>query len=191
MTTAQDTTDFDRRPEVEDANRRAVEAGEIIEDRQYVDYFAEPETHRHYLPDGKQYFDFQELREGGKALYEKATNKDIRVQRATGDARLAVDPATQRQVMIRLSIVDAVLYQRNSQGRLEQLAFDRNKPGRFWEICFEKLPAKLVQDLYEKIQKVNTWLAADDDLDALKEERERLNERIERAEEEHAKKLSS
>jgi hypothetical protein len=186
MTTTQDTTDFDRRPDIEDANRRAVEAGETIEDKQYVDYFAEPETHRYYLPDGKQYFDYQELREGGKALYEKATNKDIRVQRATGDARLAVDPATQRQVMIRLSVVDVLVFQRG-----ERLEFNKDKPGKFWEIVFERFPAKLVQDLYEDIQKVNTWLAADDDLEALKEERERLDERIERAEEEQAKKLSS
>ena len=178
----QDTSDFDDRPEVERANERAVAAGETIEERQFVDYFAEPETQRWYLPDGKQYFDYQELREGGKAAYERATNRDIRVQRSTGDARLSVDPATARQKLIQLSVTDCLLY-RDGQ----RIEFNRERPGKFWENLFDLFPAKVIDQLHSEITKANAWLAADDDVEALKEERDRLDERIERAQEEQAK----
>lgn len=184
----QDTSDFEDRPEVVRANERAVSAGESIEERQFVDYFAEPENHRWTLPDGEQYFEFQELREGGKAAYERATNKDIRVQRSTGDARLSVDPATARQKLIQLSVVDCHLYTRDAGGRRSLIPFNKERPGKFWENLFERFPAKVIEQLHQEITKVNTWLAADDDVDALKEERDRLDERIERAEEEQAKK---
>lgn len=190
-THGQDTSDFDGRPEVERANERAVAAGERIEEKQFTDYFAAPEPTRYYLPDGVQYFDYVELREGGKALYEKATNKDIRVQRSTGDARLSVDPAIQRQTLIRLSVVDANLLQSDGRGGSQAIPFNKDRPGKFWENLFNFFPAKLIDDLHQEIVKANAWLAADDDVEALKEERERLDERIERAEEEQAKKISS
>lgn len=187
---AQDITDFDGRPAAERANAAAVAAGEVIEERQFVDYFATPEPQRWYLPDGEQYFEFIELREGGKAAYEKATNKDIRVQRSTGDARLSVDPATQRQTLVRLSVTDVLLYQKDEGGRVQQVPFNKARPGKFWENLFDRFPAKYIEQLHQEITKVNAWLAADDDVEALKEERERLDERIERAEEEQAKKQS-
>ncbi|AKJ72455.1 putative tail assembly protein [Gordonia phage GMA7] len=185
---AQDTSDFEGRPEVERANERAVAAGEQVEERQFVDYFAAPQPERWYLPDGVQYFEFQELREGGKAAYEKATNKDIRVQRSTGDARLSVDPATQRQTLIRLSVTDVHLLQSDARGIAVPMVFNKDRPGKFWENLFTFFPAKLIDQLHQEITKANAWLAADDDVEALKEERERLDERIERAEEEQGKK---
>ncbi|AKJ71707.1 putative tail assembly protein [Tsukamurella phage TIN2] len=184
----QDTSDFEGRPEAERANERALAAGERIEDRQFVDYFATPQPTRYYLPDGVQYFDYVELREGGKALYEKATNKDIRVQRSTGDARLSVDPAVQRQTLVKLSVVDANLLESDGHGGSRKIPFNKERPGKFWENLFTFFPAKIIEDLNQEIIKANSWLAADDDVEALKEERDRLDERIERAEEEQAKK---
>lgn len=184
----QDISDFDGRPEVEAANRAAVDAGEVIEERQFVDYFAAPRPVRWYLPDGVQYFEYQELREGGKAAYEKATNKDIRVQRSTGDARLSVDPATQRQTLIRLSVTDAHLLQSDGHGGTTTVPFNKDRPGKFWENLFTFFPAKYIEQLHEEITKANAWLAAEDDVEALKSQRDQLDERIERAEEEQAKK---
>lgn len=186
----QDTTDFEGRPEVEAANRAALAGGEVIEERQFVDYFAAPQPERWYLPDGNQYFEFQELREGGKAAYEKATNKDIRVQRSTGDARLSVDPATQRQTLIRLSVTDVHLLQADARGIPTEVPFNKDRPGKFWDNLFTFFPAKYIEQLHEEITKANTWLAADDDVQALKDQREQLDERIARAEEEQAKKNS-
>ncbi|AMS02318.2 tail assembly chaperone [Gordonia phage GourdThymes] len=187
-TATQDTSDFDGRPEVERANAAAVAAGEKIEEKQFVDYFAAPLPQRWYLPDGVQYFEFQELREGGKSAYEKLTNKDIRVQRSTGDARLSVDPAIQRQSLIRLSVTDVYLLQKDSGGQPQPMPFNKERPGKFWENLFTFFPAALIDKLHREIVDINAWLAADDDVDALKEERERLDERIAKAEEEQAKK---
>src|SRR6188508_361078 len=128
-----DTSSFDDDPAVQRANERMLAEGEPLEEKKIVDYFAAPITHLFYLPDGVQFFEYQELLEGGKAKYERQTNKDIRVQRATGDARLSVDPATQRQTLIRLSVVGANIYGPDKNtGRLVKIPFDRSSPTAFW-----------------------------------------------------------
>jgi len=187
-----DTSSFDDDPAIERANQRMLDEGETIEEKQIVDYFAEPITHRFDLPDGIQYFEYQELLEGGKAKYERKTNRDIRVQRSTGDARLSVDAATQRQELIRLSVVGANVYAPDKHtGKLVKLPFNRESSTAFWDRVFQSFPAKIIQNLHEEIVKVNEWMAADDDIEALKEQREQLDDRIKRAEEVQAKSESS
>lgn len=189
-----DRSAFD--PEDEKTQRtidRMAEAGEPIEEKRFVDYFAEPDRNVHYLPDGVQYFVYQELREGGKAKYEKIINREgIKVQRATGDARLPIDPAIARQTLIRLSVVDANIFT-SRNGNPEQISFQSGHKAdntKFWNLVFDKFPSSLIDELHKEIQKVNAWVAADDDIEALQKQRDELDERIRLAEEEEAKKNS-
>jgi hypothetical protein len=189
-----DMTSFDDDPATERAIQRHADSGQPVEEKRFFDYFAEPEAKFYYLPDGVQYFEYRELREGGKAAYERATNNDIRVQRATGDARLRVDPVTARHTLVRLAVTDAFIQYLDGAGNAERLTFrvgPREKNEKFWELVFEKFPAKFIDGLHSEVQKVNTWVAADDDVEGLKKQRDEINERIERAEEEQAKKNSS
>ncbi|AMS03418.1 hypothetical protein SEA_BENCZKOWSKI14_25 [Gordonia phage Benczkowski14] len=191
-TSQADRTAFD--PEDDKTQRtidRMAEAGEVIEEKRFVDYFAEPETHLHKLPDGVQWFEFQELREGGKAKYEKIINREgIKVQRATGDARLPIDPAIARHTLIQLAVTNAYIIT-TQNGRPEPLQFrmgPNEKNTRFWETVLEKFPSNLIDELHKEVQKVNRWIAADDDIEGLEKQRDELEERIRMAREEEAKK---
>lgn len=188
-----DMSSFDNDPKVQRTNERLAEAGETVEEKRFVDYFAEPETHIFYLPDGVQYFEYQELREGGKAKYERTINREgIRVQRATGDARLPIDPAIARQTLIKLSVTDAHIIT-TLNGRPEPLSFrkgPRETNTKFWELVLERFPAAIVEELHKEVQKVNAWVAADDDIEALEKQRDEIEERIRLAREEEAKNNS-
>lgn len=184
--------DFDSSEETRRIEDRMRAEGEPTVEVSFVDYFAEPESHTFYLPDGKQFFVFQELREGGKALYEKITNREgIKVQRVTGEAKLPIDPAIQRQTLIRVSVVDANIWYPGNNGNWEQLKFDtirQRENNKFWDRVFEKFPASIIDELHKQIEKVNPWLAADDDVEAIQKQIDDLEERKRRAEEEEAKK---
>jgi hypothetical protein len=185
-----ETTD----PAVQRVEQRMKEEGEALVETSFTDYFAEPERHTFYLPDGKQFFVFQECREGQKALYEKITNREgIKVQRSTGEAKLPIDPAIQRQTLIKVSVVDSyIVYPAaGNSGKWEELRFDSMRPAsnqKFWERVFERFPASIIEDLHKAIEKVNPWLAADDDPEAIQKQIDDLEERKRRAQEEEAKK---
>lgn len=183
---------FEGRPEDEEAVRRAIADGETVEDRQIVNYFAEPETFRFDLGDGQQYFEYRPLTESGKARYENATTNDVRVQRGTGDSKFRVDQATERQALVMLSVVDARIYgPSKSTGQLVELKFEPCKnakvPNDYWQRIFNAFPPKIIQDLYKDIRKQNPWMNQDQDLEAMEEEYKNLGERIEAAKEEQAK----
>lgn len=193
---AQDTSSFDGDPQVESLHENMVAAGERIEEKRIIDYFGTPEPLRFYLGDETQYFEFTPLTEGGKAKYERATNKDIRVQRTTGDAKMQVDPATERQALVMLSVTDALIYKRQKPlNQLKPVAFQQAKngtqPNEFWQDIFEVFPPKVIQDLYRKIRDANPWMKADEDVETLEEEYKNMGQRIETLKEEQAKKKNS
>src|SRR4051812_3892522 len=66
----------------------------------YEDYFGFAETQRWYFPDGKQYIEFQRMNEGERARFQKMTTRDVTVIRGSGDAKVKMDPATERHELI-------------------------------------------------------------------------------------------
>lgn len=186
-----DLTSFDNDPQVEQLNRDMHAAGEQVEEVKIVNYFGTPEAFRFELASG-QYFEYTPMTEGKKAAYERATNKDIRVQRTTGDAKMQVDPATERHAMIMLSVTDAhLLAPSKVTGSLQPLKFEAAKNGQvvneFWKKIFEAFPPKIIQELYRKIRDANEWTKADEDIEAMEKEYVALGERIEAAKEREAK----
>lgn len=184
-----DVSSFDNDPAIESLNRNMLAGGEKIEEVKIVNYFGTPETKRFFVDKTQtQYFEYAALTEGGKAKYERATNKDIRVQRTTGDAKLAVDPATERQTLVKLSTVNAVIYAPSkATGEMQPLSFNPKSPTEFWDKVFEAFPPKIIQDFYKAIREENPWMKADEDLEALEIEHKNLGERIEKLREEKEK----
>lgn len=188
----QESLSFESHPHEEKALREAQAAGEKIEDQQIVNYFGTPEPIRFYLPDGKQFFEFTPLTEAGKAKYERATNKDIRVQRSSGDAKMTVDQAAERHALIMLSVTDAEIYGPTKPlNKIGKMPFTQSKSAEiendFWSAIFKAFPPKIIQDLYRKIRDANEWMNSEEDLEALKAQHKELGERIVKLEDEAEK----
>jgi hypothetical protein len=134
--------------EVQDPETNSAEA----EVPATVDYFAFDETERVMLPDGVQWVEIKKLTEGDRRKYQNAVNRDVRLERRTGDAMLRMAAGDEKHALLTSAIIDFYLFK---QGR--QVKFGE---GTLREFLSSAPPS--VIDLIEKaIRKANSWLMAD------------------------------
>lgn len=139
----------------------------------YEDYWGNDETVKHFLPDHKQYFVIRPMNEGAKAKFQKMTNRDVILEQKTQNARFRVDPAEERHELIRHSVIDWFLFQRDrNTGAIEQVRFTPDKLNKWLSVA----PPKVVEDLEHAIRMANPWLQADMTFEQIDEEINRLRE---------------
>lgn len=127
----------------------------------YEDYFGFSDVKRWYFPDHRQYIDFQVMNEGQKANFQRKTNRDLVVERNTGNARMKVDQATERHTLLTESVVGWNVFRRTASGEFEPVTFSKGSPGANFEQWLNSTNPKLVEDLEKEIRKANPWLLAD------------------------------
>lgn len=163
-------------------------AGVDTEDSLFEDYFGFDEKQTFYLPDGKQYIEFQVMTEGKRAQYQRATNRDITLQRTTGDAKMKVDPATDRQELLKASVVGwhIVRHHPNKGAKSDPASwvpvpFSIGSPGGEFEKWLAGTNPKIVDALEKAVRKSNPWLMAEMSVEDIDKEIENLHEMREEA----------
>jgi hypothetical protein len=143
---------------------------EVAEDEfgSYEDYWGFDEKKKHYLPDGKQYFEIQVMNEGQRTAYQKMVNSDLTVSR-TGDAKIKVDPAQERQSLIKASVVGAHIVYKGSLRQFDSMLMEN------W---LDKAPVRLVDDLEAAIRKANPWLSGELTVAQIEEQIQTLQEQL-------------
>lgn len=172
------------------ASTPAGQPGAEVEYVSYVDYFGFDETHKHYMPDGKQYIEFKALTEGARARYEAMTSRDIRFNRRTDDASIRMDAATDRLALIEASVVGWNLW-RVVEGQPQPVAFSAGTPGSALSQWIKGANPRLVNDLVAAIRKANDWMTEDMTSEMIREEIVRLQEMLAQAEEREARQKNS
>lgn len=164
-------------------------AGVATEEQQYVDYFGFTSEERYFLPDGQQWISFQRMNEGKKREFQKMTSRDLRVQRATGDALMRVDPGLERHELIKLSVTGWNLMQRDPKhpGEWRAAPFDQSNLRRF----LEGADPEIIDGLEKAIRKANPWMMDEMSVEDIDKEIENLQEMRKVAEEREAKKSDS
>jgi hypothetical protein len=174
--------------ELAQIEERQRAAGIVVEEPAYEDYFGTDRVERYMLPDGKQWIDLKILDFGDQSEYQEATTRDITLKRNTGDANIKLNPAEERRVLIILSVVNWNMVRRDpSTGKFVPVTFSKSttiKNGRItagggtFDQWLAHAPAKIVNDLENKIREINPWLRTDNEtVEALQEEIDRLTER--------------
>lgn len=164
----------------------------VPEAPQIVNYFAFGEVKRWYFPDGVQWFQYQVMDEGAKARFQRATNRDIKINQKTNDATVKLDPADERHTLIKMSVNDWYVFapNLNNGGQLEPVPFTLSDTRHPTGMCLEKwlklANPKLVEELEFEIRKANPWMQADMTVADIDEEIKRLNELREEAEKREA-----
>lgn len=198
MTSAEPTYDprsietFDGDPDLEQTHRNMVESGHRVEDVVEIDYFGFASEEKWYFPgqdklpkEHKQYLLIKKMNEGDKAKYQRKTNKDIRIQRTTGDARMSVDAVEERHELIRISVVGARVKMRDHTGKLR---FDDKKPDIVVRNLLDNGDPDVVQQLERFIRDLNPWMRTDMSIEEIDKEIARLEEiKKEKADEEAGK----
>lgn len=144
----------------------------------YEDYWGVDETFKYELPDGKQYFEIKPMDEGGKTRFQKKTNKGIRMNQRSQEATVDVDPADERHTLIKESVVDWKIMQRDPKDPSGWSEYpcppDERRRKSSLEDLLEKFNPKVVQDLEFFIRTKNPWMQADMSVEEIDEELERL-----------------
>jgi hypothetical protein len=175
------STDTDTRPAepdpaaVEAAETAMRERGEPTHERVQEDYFAFDQTRRVELPDGVSYVEIKTFSEGERRKYLNSINRDVVLQRSTGDAKMQMRPGDERWALLRTAIVGWNLT-RNGQ----PVNFDNPNLEQF----LSKAPPRVIDVIDKEVRKDNAWLLEDMTLEDLIKERDNLNELIEAKERE-------
>lgn len=144
----------------------------------YENYWGVDETFKYFLPDNKQFFEIKPMDEGGKAKFQKMTNKGVRMNQRSQEATIDVDPANERHTLIKESVVGWRLMQRGPDGSWSEFpcSADANLRRRGLDQILTSFNPKAIQDLEFFIRTKNPWMQADMDVEQIDEEIDRLVE---------------
>ncbi len=134
-----------------------------------VDYFGLTETMQFDLPDGVSWVQLKTLNEGDRREHEKRTSQDMTLQGKGGGATMRFDPGLNRHSLLENSITDWNL----TRGP-DELPFNSKNLREFLKMA----PPAIVDAIHDKVQEINVWTLNEDNLEAMIEERDRLNDRI-------------
>ena len=155
-------------------------------EKQFDDYWGFSESHKFMLPDGEQYIEYKTMTEGDRQKYQKLTNRDITMMRQTGEARMKVDPAEDRNALLHVAVTG---WNIRRNGKPETFSND-NKNGTFQQWLKVANP-KIVEDLEREIRISNPWLLGDMKPEDIRNEISNLEDMLKVAEEREAGNVSS
>lgn len=162
------------------------------EEQQYEDYFGFEEAKTWYFPDGKQYIQYKVMNEGQKSQFQKLTNTDIVVERATNNARMRVDPAEERHQLLSNSVVGWHVVKRNPTTQAwEPVTFSIGRKGCEFEKWMDNANPKLIEELEKEIRKANPWLMDELSVEDIDKEMKSLEEMRTAAVKREAEKATS
>jgi len=137
------------------------EAGIPTHERVQADYFGFEEVNRVPLPDGISYVEHRTLTEGQRRKYLNGINRDVVIQKATGDARVAMRPGDERYSLLKVALCGWNL----QQGGSPVLFNDRNL-----EKFLESAPPKVIDVIDKEVRKANAWLIEDMSIEDIEKE---------------------
>jgi hypothetical protein len=179
----------------EEAERRRVErtaqamrdAGVATEEKVQVDYFAFEDTQNVYFPDGTSYVTIQALNEGGRRQYLNAVNREVRIDKASGDARMQLANGDERRILLSRAIIGWNLVRSSKNGgEAQPLKFQESTLGEF----LTRANPKIIDIIDKEVRAQNPWLMNDVTLEDLLKQRDELDEQIEKKRQEDEGKES-
>lgn len=142
-----------------------------------TDYFGFEETHQFMLPDDKSFIEHRSLNEGGRRKYMNAVNRDVRLNRATGDVTMKMAAGDDRSTLLLEAITGWNLVRDG-----KPVVCNRNEKTKFLEVADPSIIDLIERDVRDH----NPWLLADvteEDIDAQIEELEERRAQIKKGEE--------
>lgn len=159
-----------------DTEKNMQAAGVAPDEPAYEDYYGFEERDKFYLPDGLQWIEYKQMTEGDRRRFQKATTRDIRLMRQSGDASIRVDPGEERKILFECSVTGwSVVKKRN--GKFEPVPFGPHaQSGSEFDKWAQQANPKLLDGLERAIRKANPWMQAEMTVAAIDEEISNLQE---------------
>lgn len=113
------------------------------------DYFGFGGEDRFIFPDGVSFVSFRVMNEGQRKKFETLTQRDMVLERKSGDARVGMNPAEQRHALLRTAITGWNLKRGN-----RPVPFTERNLLDFLELS----DPKLIDEIERAIRQKNPWL---------------------------------
>lgn len=158
--------------EYDDDRTKAIEAsmqakGESTTEPVAVDYFDFEEEFKVLLPDGIQYFTHKVLNEGARRKYERQSQRDVKLQRATNDVLFRAAPGEARAALLETCITGWYLVRNR-----KSFPYSKTNVATVLEV----FPPKIIDIIHKDIMQKNPWLLADMTVEDIDRELETLQE---------------
>lgn len=163
----------------EQAEQAMRDRGEPTTEAVQVDYFGFEETHVVLLPDGISFIEHKTLNEGQRRKYLNGMNRDVIIERASGNAKMSMAPGDER-----FSLLSTAITGWNLKRAGNPLPFNAQNLRLF----LDSAPPKIIDLIDKEVRKVNAWLLEDMSIEDLEKEIENLQELIEEKRKEEAGK---
>lgn len=147
-----------------------------------IDYFSFQSETKHYLPDGISYVVIAAMNEGDKTKFQKKTQRDIVLERQSGNARMKMDAASDRHELIEACVKDWNFTRNGLPVRFEPRAL---------KDFLTLADPKIVEGIEIAIRKANPWLLGEMKSEDIQKEIDNLNDLLEIALEREAGEASS
>ena len=145
----------------------APEQAEPMQPSEQYDYFGFAATEKHFLPDKTSWVEITVMNEGAKSQYQKKTSRDLVLERRSGNARMNVDPSSERHELIKACVVGWNL-KRNGV----DVPFNGVQLGDFLTLA----DPKIVEDIEKACRKANPWLLGEMSSEDIQREIDNLEE---------------
>lgn len=122
-----------------------------------ANYFGFSQTHKVMFPDGVSWVEHATLNEGGRRAYLDAVNREVRLQKTSGDAIMKMATGSERKVLLEAAIVGWNLLGPDSK----PLTFSKGSPGSTLSQFLDQADPSIIDIIEKDIRKKNVWLMAD------------------------------
>lgn len=158
--------------DVEQAKALAIEAsmkaqGVPTDEPAFADYFGFEQTEVVPMPDSRQWVEIRVLNEGQRRKYLNSVNRDVRVQRGTGDAFMRLSSGDEKRALLESAIVNWNL---RRGGQL--VPFNERNLREF----LDKADPRIIDRIEKAVRKANPWLQQDWTVEEIDEEIAELQE---------------
>lgn len=147
---------------------------EVLEVHPQVDYFGFSGSTTHVLPDGISRVTIKTMNEGEKSRYQRLTQRDVVLERGSGNARMKVDQSEERHALIETCVVDWNFVRNGSP-----VPFTKQNMNDFLKLA----DPKIVEDIEKACRKANPWLLGEMTVEDIDREIANLQEMRQVAEE--------
>lgn len=158
-----------------------------VDETGYGDYFGSDIRYEYMMPDGKMYITFKKMNEGDISRYNKILNRDVTVEKGTGNARIRINQVEERHALLQVAVTGWHMLRRNSQGRWIEVPFSNGSPGSTFMQWVMVADPEIIADLEKTVRDKNPSLlpantetveAIDKQISELEEQKVRVLERM-------------
>lgn len=144
-----------------------VAAGVPLTEKVQVDYFGIEEVRQVNLPDGISFIQHKVMNEGDRRKYLNGMNRDVTIQKSTGDAKLQMRPGDERYALLKSAICG---------WNLTRNGHPLNFSPTHLEQFLNSAPPKVIDLIDKEVRKANAWLVEDMSVEDIDKEIETLQE---------------